>query len=394
MSILRGAEADAVRKWATALAHELPFGRGDDTLVSGDAGFALLYQELGDDAPRPAAAVAEAALEAIEKGRLRSPSFFDGFPGVIWAAERVIGEFDTTDVDDVLLTILSRPSWRGPYDLVGGLTGLGVYALDSPRRAAIASRIIQILESQAVLTDQGLSWFTPASFIHPRARPTRPDGVFDLGLAHGIAGVLALLARAVLSGVERERSRKLLAEAVPSLLAQRLLAGSGSHFPDQVIVGRPAMPSRLAWCYGDLAVAAALYTAGIACDEEQWVDIAEDVARDAATRPQEQSGVVDAPLCHGAAGVAYLLLRFHMATGDPSFAEASRRWFRELTRMRETEAFLTLRTDDEGNPKRETVDGLLEGKCGIALALLAATRSEPPRWDRLLLIDLPTRGGA
>src|SRR5438270_2560438 len=199
-----------------------------------------------------------------------------------------------------------------------------------------------MMESIAVQTDQGLTWFTPPALIHPGARSSRPDGVFDLGIAHGIAGVIALLARAVLRGVEQERSRRMLAMAVPWLLAQRLPEGGGSHFPDQVIVGRASVASRLAWCYGDLAIAAALYAAGVACNEALWVEIAEDVARDAAARPRERAGVVDAPLCHGAAGVAYLLLRFHMATGDPSFAESSRRWFRELTAMRETEVFLTL----------------------------------------------------
>jgi len=392
VSILDGTEAATARALAIDLAREVSTAGNDYSLVGGSTGFALLCHELSADAPRDAAATLEPALDAIAGGELQDPAFFSGFCGVIWAAARILGDVDTSDIDEVLLTLLSRKVWRESYDLVLGLAGLGVYALDSPQRAPIVSRVIDLLESRAVVTDEGLTWFTPPALLHPLARASAPQGVFDLGMAHGVSGVIALLARAALAGVERERSRGILERAVPWLLAQRLPENALSHFPDRIVAGKMPSPSRLAWCYGDLAVAAALYTAGVACRETAWIDTAERVTRDAAVRPHEQSGVVDAPFCHGAAGVAHLFLRFHAATGDSIFADASRRWLRQLIAMRDSESFLTLRLDEAGNAQRQSVDGMLEGRCGIALALLAATNDAPPSWDRMFLVDLPTGG--
>ncbi|HEX7277236.1 MAG TPA: lanthionine synthetase LanC family protein, partial [Acidimicrobiales bacterium] len=94
----------------------------------------------------------------------------------------------------------------------------------------------------------------------------------------------------------------------------------------------------------------------------------------AAARPIQDAGVVDAGLCHGAAGLLHVSNRLYQATGDERQAAAARRWL---------EPALTLPVAGAG---------FLEGRAGVGLALLAATTDVEPEWDRILLLSGATGG--
>jgi hypothetical protein len=121
------------------------------------------------------------------------------------------------------------------------------------------------------------------------------------------------------------------------------------------------------------------------------------VARRAAQRPPEQSGVRDAGLCHGAAGIGHLFNRMYQAMGDPTLGEAARFWFGRTLDMRRPgrgvggyQAFHPVSPGDD-----TWVDdrGFLSGSAGIALALLAAVSPVEPAWDRVLLISTTGTAG-
>jgi hypothetical protein len=100
-----------------------------------------------------------------------------------------------------------------------------------------------------------------------------------------------------------------------------------------------------------------------------WEQRALTIARRAAARPEEDCGVADAGLCHGAAGLGHLFNRLHQASGDAALAAASERWFARALAM-----------ELPGEP------GVLVGSAGVALALFAATGEEEPVWDGFLLL--------
>ena len=101
-------------------------------------------------------------------------------------------------------------------------------------------------------------------------RTEAPDGYYNLGLAHGVPGVIALLGAACATGVAAGTARPLLDGAVAWLLAQRLPDGFVSQFSYWAGPGIKAEPSRLAWCYGDLGLAAALLYAARCVGETGW----------------------------------------------------------------------------------------------------------------------------
>jgi hypothetical protein len=128
-------------------------------------------------------------------------------------------------------------------------------------------------------------------------------------------------------------------------------------------------------------------------DEPAWEREALAIARRAAARPAEQSGVADAGLCHGAAGLGHLFNRMFQATGDACLAEAARFWFEQTLQMRRpgrgVGGYEARHLDGDRKVTWKADPGLLMGAAGIALALLAATTSVEPEWDRVLLVAIP-----
>jgi hypothetical protein len=201
--------------------------------------------------------------------------------------------------------------------------------------------------------------------------------------------VLAALAAA---GVAPRTAEPLLRGAVTWLLARR------EARPDHPGFGvwlssrdeREPAPARLAWCYGDLGIAAALLAAARCAAEPRWERAALDVGRRAAARPAESSGVVDAGLCHGAAGVGHVFNRMYRATGDEALGAAARAWLARAIDLRSPDegvAGYRAYTVRDGSPVWADDPGLLTGAAGVALALLAAATDVEPAWDRVLLLS-------
>ncbi len=404
---------DATRAWraiedvAVALEHwpagvDLPAN-----LASGAAGLALFYSYLAEAAADDHwADVAEGYLgdmiDAVP--RLAGwPSLFSGFTGVAWTLEHLRGRLLEDDggdgasreIDRSLLALLEQGTWPGDYDLINGLVGFGVYALEVlPRPAAreCLGLLLDRLEELAEEGPAGVTWHTRPELLPSHQRRVFPAGCHNLGLAHGVPAIAAFLGALGAAGVEPARTRRLLEPAVAWLLAQQLDAEAGTCFPHSIAAGVEPRPSRLAWCYGDPGVAMALLHAARLAGDGDWRRAARRVALSAASRPEADSGIQDAGLCHGSAGLGHLFARFHQATGEARAARAARFWYRHALDMRRpgegVGGYLAYGGPAGEKPAWREARGLLEGAAGIALALLAAVSPVEPAWDRVLMTSV------
>jgi hypothetical protein len=380
---------------------------GAPSLAGGTAGLAVLHGYLAQtESGQDHAAVAiRCLLRAIVAmtGQPGSASLYGGLTGVGWALAHLQGrlpgldgEEELTEIDQVLFEHLEQSPWPDTYDLIDGLAGFGVYALErGPRPEAIAclERVIERLAETAEHRPDGITWVSHQEWLPPQYRDRYPERYYNLGLAHGVPGVVALLGRACAAGVAVARAWPLLDGTVRWLLAQQTPAG----FPSGIEKERAGQPARLAWCYGDPGVAAALLGAARLVDEPAWEREARAIARRAAQRPAEQSGVVDAGLCHGAAGLGHLFNRMFQATGDPCLADAARFWLARALQMRRpgrgVGGYEAWQLDDDGQVTWIADPGLLTGAAGIVLALMAATTAVESAWDRMLLVGIPPAKG-
>src|SRR5262249_47300058 len=325
-----------------------------------------------------------------------SPSLglFSGLSGVARAwqhIERLLyGESSsssTEDLDGILLEAVGVRPWQWEWDLVSGLAGIGLYALDHPERGfaqAATERIVDQLSDLAIECPEGIAWKTEPALMTPRNANKYPEGRFDQGVAHGVPGVVGFLGTACQKNLASEKARDLLDRSVTWLFANMRPEDKGSRFtyfpPDMV-------DARAAWCYGDPGVAAVLLRVGMAANETAWRDFAVSVGCRAARRPMGETGVADASLCHGAAGLGHIYNRLFQATGDVDLASASKAWFETALAMRRPGEGIGGYLNwwpEIGEWRAES--GFLVGATGVGLALLSAVYPVEPLWDGPLLM--------
>lgn len=372
----------------------------DASLASGSAGIAVCHAAMAraghdDRAGDLACARLDEAVDLLSRAPMVA-SLYSGFTGIAWASElvdRLLGEADddrNDGIDQALAGWLSRSQGDdGPYDLIHGLTGLGVYALARwPRAGAVQvlSGVLDQLARRARHDDDGIYWWTPPTLLFGPRRELHPDGEVDLGVAHGVAAVIPLLARARTVGLAPGTVDALLDSAVRWLSAHLLDTPSGPALPSFVAPASPPEPARTAWCYGSPGVSAAVLLAALDTGERDWYDLAVRLGLEAAARPPDRTGVVDAGLCHGSAGVGHLFNRLHQLTGIPEFEDAARFWLLRTLDMCSTPL-------SHGTPAWSG-SGVLEGASGVVLALLAACTDDEPVWDRMFLVSTPVSSWA
>lgn len=309
-------------------------------------------------------------------------------------------------------------SWAS-YDLINGISGLTRVLLHSaqdadesgPRvRRALTETLEHLVALADPVTTQGRhvpGWWVP-SWAQPtdRDRGDYPDGDFNVGLAHGIPGPLAMLAHAARAGYEVPGQRGAIERMAEWLLQWKQVDESGSYWPCRVsFADQTAGPdmttrpfTRTAWCYGAPGVAVALHAAGTALEYPGW--IAESVGALRAALLRDESGwAIDGPtICHGYAGLLAVCTRIGASTGDAVLLDGARRLVRSVLHLADDQTAFVFahkmrypqgRTDGGSTYKAVDVAGLLEGAAGVALALHTAAHPEhqegdSPVWQRCL----------
>jgi lantibiotic modifying enzyme len=406
VTLLTGETADRARAVVADIAAALrdesvyvadPSLRGP-SVGRGSAGAAIFFAELA--AESGAERDRETALAfldtALEQAAEEQPNalLYSGTVGVGWALaylERSLidGDDEPNDVDDLVARSLTA-TWPSP-DLIRGVTGVGVYLMERLPRAHVRRLLDLVVVRLARMSEtwaDGTTWYVPVEVMAPDRAALYPDGYYDVGMAHGQAGMVTLLAALTAAGVGS--ARPLLESATKWLRARRLPEGHGpGRYP--LIIGRgehEPKGGRLAWCYGDAGVAIALLAAGRALGDETLLDDAREVALDAAGRTAD-TAVTDVPLCHGSAGLMHVFHRLAQGLGDEALYAAARRWAQAaLDGRRDGEpvaGYGSVRPGVEMERAYEPSAGLLEGATGVGLALLAATSDREAAWDSLLL---------
>lgn len=384
----------------------------DYSVAGGVAGQALFFCHwyLQSHDPR-ALQCCNAALTQIASALAEgnwSTSLYGGLTGIGWTIDHVCtalsaGAIEQADeladlcgqIDDYLFRWLRTERQLFDYDLISGLVGIGVYCLARlPRESArnVLALIVGRLAEHAKEDGEGICWFTPAANLYGQQARTYPSGFYNLGLAHGIPGIIGFLARTHAAGIEPEESARLLRGAVAWLLSCQLPEQETSSFGTVIEPHSPMHPARLAWCYGDAGIAACLLAAADSLHDAAIRAEALRIARKAAARTFDDSGVADASFCHGAFGNAHIFNRLFQTTGELELAEAARRWLRNGAGMQQATGelcgFQFYDMGRDGNMAWAPAAGLLMGIAGIGLVTAAATSAQVPHWDSLFLVDL------
>ena len=254
-----GTTVDAARAIVHDVAERLR--RGADAIdeggiAAGDAGIALFFGALDRDAPND-------GWDAIAHGFLKRGAdrigtatphigLFGGLAGLGYTTaflsrggaryRRVQAEIDAAllpAAESAARALAPQTGMRvEEYDLVSGLSGVAASLLDrlhDERVHATARIIIEALVAIVQRTGPVPAWYTPANLITSKEMIGRfPDGALNCGLAHGLPGVLSVLALARCAGLRvhgldacDSRRRGLAGIAARDRFQRRLVAGRG-----------------------------------------------------------------------------------------------------------------------------------------------------------------------
>lgn len=399
---------EIIRSIAAGLSHHLDAGSRELPrehaseyifhLASAALFFAYLSRVPGEEArSRTAGNYLDAAIELVEKAPEVRMGLFYGAAGLGWALHHVgrllgTGAGDATEVlDEALLESLQdSESPHRLYDLMGGLVGLGVYGFEAGNRTLV-NRVVLRLEECAEEDGDGVTWHTPPELA---GRAFFAQGHYNLGLAHGVAGVIAFLAGAIHLQGEASPGRRLLSGSIRWLQLQRLSEEDRRLFPWAVAPGSPPLSWGYdpGWAYADAGIATALLHAARATDDQELEREALAVGRHDARHfsdvPDRNPGIGFGP-----AGYAQIFARLYQLTGRTRFRRAGQEALQRLLALRDPRGpFGGFFSVDKAGERQPPDVGFLAGVSGIGLVLLGAVSDVDPRWDRLLLLS-PLRLG-
>jgi Lanthionine synthetase C-like protein len=310
-----------------------------------------------------------------------SSSLYRGITGFGWAVQtfpkpEFFPERDELlcDLDELLadgVEVTRNPN----IDLINGLAGIAVYALSRGNQEASSKGLWSALDQ--AFCDYLRGW-------SPGAHYPEKSAANNLGVAHGVPGLLAVGAVACAKGWMSESAMRTISAGFETLWSNA--RRQDGHFCYPVYDSAPKR-ARLAWCYGSLGIAAAFRHA-IALDAANAERFESMVASSLQQYASGDHGIRDASLCHGEAGVALSLE--YLAQGS-SLSSEIRGAVREQSLRASRIALDSERRDmGEGAYLHSTAEGMkvlpsfLEGGAGVALAIVSAYAERPRPWMALL----------
>ncbi len=362
-------------------------------LYSGKAGVLLFLAHYLKDHPNERnrslfEKYADSLYDDIGEGR-QFHTYCNGMAGIMAGLRYMQGhgllEVDYSEIEstyrDYLFAWMMQEFSHGYYDFMHGAMGIALYFYDDPMFVEAA---VTWLENTKEVDGDKYKWKSSLG-------KDQPIG-YNIALSHGMASIVLILCRMYRAGHFQERIADLITGTLNYILSQEMdHAQYGGCFPPQSLEneGRPPTKARVAWCYGDAGISAALWQAGKALGNEKWKQKAREVMTFTASRRNLADAMVnDAGLCHGSAGIAMMFKYFYFETGDPLFLQTHDYWMETALQMaRFPEGFAGYMLFRHEEPHWLAAHGLLEGVAGIGLMFWSVGRNpEENRWTDLFLL--------
>lgn len=312
-----------------------------------------------------------------------------GFTGLAWLAEHFRTrkwsrhQDPNQEIDKYLeskINLNCKPaSQLGLYGLADDWVGYGIYALERwphGRSPIILEKLIKLLEKKATYSANGVAWYTTKKSLLPfeKNKKNIKSGNYNLGVAHGLGGVIGFLTEILKREIEQDTTEVLLRNSIKWLISQ----DDGKHFGYYVpkMSYKIKRKPRLGWCYGDLGLSLLLLNAARILKDTDIEKKAVAIGKRACLFTPSNIDIKDAYLCHGTSSAFHIFNRLYQKTGDLQFLNNALMWHNETLPL----------IEDRKNPIHQDFD-LVMGTSGIGLTLLAGISHVEPTWDRLLMLS-------
>lgn len=379
------------------------------TLSHGLPAICMLYSELSFFFPDEgwdlkAHIYLEKIREKIECGQVYDLSMFSGYAGIGLAVDclsqngvryKNFSNYVNSYIKETITGFLSQLyesqyCYMRDYDVISGVSGILGYTVLQEDLTEVSKELGSYLIYRCRKMEYG-NIVIPGFYIPQNNQFLADDkkkfgnGNFNMGLSHGVPGILLALCLLKEKGIEVEglcEAIKVCADFLYDFIdMDKMRWGAYLDLEDYCNNISGELHTRDAWCYGSPGVSYALYIGGMVLGEEKYtklsVEVMENVMKDLQS--------IESPtFCHGLSGVSYIFWRFYELTGKTKFKESTECMIDEIWGFYKAEYTFGYK-DIEYNSCTEQV-GLLSGVPGILLPLMAMGGTRYTRWDYAFML--------
>jgi lantibiotic modifying enzyme len=327
---------------------------------------------------------------------LITPYFSNGLAGFGWLLcylrENALVDFTDdylSDLDDILQDQLKDIDSATYWDLLHGRLSIVRYFFKRKNTRVIETEL-KIMREQAIIIGEEYKWIS---------KKRNGEVSYDMGLAHGMAGILYYVGKSYEMGVMKE----LCLELGNGILGfyhriQQDFLQIGSFYPNIIPIetsldNNREIKSRLGWCYGDLGILYSIYLYCLRTDRQTELDdVIEKLLLTANRKECSSNQIYDAMLCHGSAGLVQIYIHLYVLSGNKKFRDVAYYWLQvsmEIGReplYNPPYKFAVSRDKETGEYIWSESLSLLEGVTGVGLAYLSILDYDHINWDEILML--------
>lgn len=292
------------------------------------------------------------------------------------------------------------------YDVITGISGITRYLIninsinDTSAIHSCLSYLVEICGKKRINGHILPRWYIKSENQNRlKDRIKFSKGNFNLGFAHGIAGVLAVLSYAASEGISVSKQKESIIEIISeykrtAMYDDGIVYWQGQCSYDDFISEKKDINKcmkRMSWCYGSIGILRAIKKGAEVIDDQELLKWVRNSICDISKIDIERYRVISPILCHGYAGILILLINEFR---EKESIDIKRR-IRELTEIilklysssHEYGFYILDEKWIDGKCKAVQIfnNSLLEGTIGITLALISLLKKT--NWEKHLLVQ-------
>lgn len=350
---------------------------------------ATLYRYTNEDIYKQKTLKLLKTLTQVFGERNLGSGFFEGFEGIFYVIQYLMkcniieDEKILEGLEEYLLQSLSIDFKTNHFDPMHGSIGKLLYFINSKNQDkekvnGLIDQFLNSLYEHRQETDQGIFWYD---------QNEDNKELVNLGMAHGLPGILAFLVRLKELGYKHEHIDTLIEGIIKSFICFKNETKLLSQFPDYFSedVHLRNMNSRLGWCYGDLGIANTLLYASKILKRDDLKKEIQTLLNSIVLRRMSNSKLdhyedysfFDTGFCHGLSGITYIFQKINNQLKNTTLDKRIDFWKKQL--LENLEKQLNIQGDiylpwyRQNEDSSYTMDqvSVLNGLCGTGLVLLS-----------------------
>lgn len=253
------------------------------------------------------------AIQQASKGKTRYRKLLESLNNFLF--QKVQDTYFSPLQEKIELKIPVSPNL---YDPISGICGIGIYALknqDCPLSIEYLQKAlffcISLTKDIKIGNHLLPGWYVPRHYQFTDSdKDFYPLGNFNLGIAHGVAGILAFLSISVLSGICINGQMEAIQKIVDWICSKKKEKKGAVSWPYRISFEEElsgtiqdfSESTMEAWCYGTAGLSRVLYLAGKALKSKDLKELSVEAFEGIFQRVDLTHHFSTPSFCHGLAG--------------------------------------------------------------------------------------------